>query len=428
MNSSKPGFHEISSENAVSTVRPDPAVGWVRNPLKGIRDLYKPGYPSFPGNLTKIYLPWNELEGRSDDGIDRVCETTGRIINEAAGDGRKQFIPRVFTSWPRSEPRYFQEGSYWPADLPHDDLSSPRFLNRCVRFIEKLGRAWDNDPRIAFVEIGLIGHWGEHHRPWIPADAQAVIGRAFTDAFTRTKVMQRYPEDFAGCRFGVHWDSFAHPGEQKHRDTLLSEPWIDRWKDQVIGGEMAYNWGKMFAETPLDGVRNHHRHLLGEILRLHVNHLDFWVREEDLSDPEIERRACELHNALGYHFIVEEVKFTGKLRPGRKVAVDIAVRNTGSSPLYYRWPLEIALLAEDNAVPLRVWQASSVDVRDWLPNTGGPHCDRVVLNLPAGLPRGKYAIGLSLLDPATGRPGARFANECVDTAGRLRVHFPLQHP
>ena len=43
------------------------------------------------------------------------------------------------------------------------------------KLVEKAGQAWDNDPRVAYVEMGIIGEFGEHHDPdittvWAPHD------------------------------------------------------------------------------------------------------------------------------------------------------------------------------------------------------------------------------------------------------------------
>ena len=88
------------------------------------------------------------------------------------------------------------------------------------KLIKKLGEAWDNDPRVAYVEMGLIGEWGEHHDPdistvfpphyqpnhvagrtWIPG-IEKVLGDAFTEAFKNKKVMVRYAYEFTDYEFG----------------------------------------------------------------------------------------------------------------------------------------------------------------------------------------------------------------------------------
>ena len=81
----------------------------------------------------------------------------------------------------------------------------PSFPERVEKLVEKLGQAWDNDPRVAYVEMGIIGEWGEHHDPdlstyWAPHDEpdhvvnrtwipgmEKILGDAFAKAFKNKK-------------------------------------------------------------------------------------------------------------------------------------------------------------------------------------------------------------------------------------------------
>lgn len=52
---------------------------------------------------------------------------------------------------------------HWPADLHTFDYDSPEFQQRLKTLVAKLGEAWDEDPQIFAVQMGLIGRFGEHH-------------------------------------------------------------------------------------------------------------------------------------------------------------------------------------------------------------------------------------------------------------------------
>ena len=52
------------------------------------------------------------------------------------------------------------------------DYSSDQFKRRALRLIQRLGTVWDNDPRVAYIELGLIGRWGEQHSPSITPEMQ----------------------------------------------------------------------------------------------------------------------------------------------------------------------------------------------------------------------------------------------------------------
>ena len=64
-------------------------------------------------------------------------------------------IPRVYLDWDSAT-----NNEYWPADLQSGDWTSQQFKDRVVRLIGRLGEVWDNDPRVAWVQTGIIGYWG----------------------------------------------------------------------------------------------------------------------------------------------------------------------------------------------------------------------------------------------------------------------------
>jgi hypothetical protein len=150
-------------------------------------------------------------------------------------------IPRVYLHWSRDTQKY------WPADMKADDYSSEQFKRRVLRLVARLGECWDNDPRVAFIQMGLIGKWGEHHSPDVSPEMQKLLGDAFTRAFPNKKVMVRHPWDFKDYGFGIYWDSFAHPGQMKSHGAGI-EKISPAWKTAPIGGEVAYDWGNFKAQ------------------------------------------------------------------------------------------------------------------------------------------------------------------------------------
>jgi hypothetical protein len=143
-----------------------------------------------------------------------------------------------------------------------------------------------------------------------------------------------------------------------------------------------------------------------------------------------------LQKVLGYRFVLEGVNYSANVRVGEVLEVSFAVRNVGSSPFYYNWPVVACLL--DEKTRKCVWQERFLDAdpRQWLPgdkwgqfadwNTG---LKRFVLDqqpaqygiaavanhiqgrftLPRHLRRGSYLLALAILDPASGTPACRFA-------------------
>ncbi len=390
-------------------IKPAEYTGALRNPLKGFRDG--------GSTLWKQYIRWNEVENDASDGLDRLidyCREAWKWKGEGVERKNVKVIPRIFLEWPRGR----SKGKHWPADLEDGDYSSEAFHRRLLGMIEKMGQAWDDDPRVAFVEMGLIGYWGEHHHPSPTPRQEKLMGDAFAAAFKNKLLMRRHAWEFTQYPFGVYWDSFAHPG-QIRRHGLAIQAMGDFWKQRPLGGECAFNWGQPLSRDPIDMVMNHSDEVIRWIRRLHANHLGLIGHGND--DPRFVTNAERIQKALGYRFVIDEFRYTASLAPGGMLEAGFVVRNTGSSPLHYDWPVEISLLEPTDRTP--VWTAifEDVDVRRWI---GGELWDETAgeyfipaapqkvqgrFPLPADLPKGRYIIALAILDPAGMLPSARFA-------------------
>ena len=65
--------------------------------------------------------------------------------------------------------------------------------------------------------------------------------------------------------------------------------------------------------------------------------------------------------------VIDRFSYPAKITPGEPFSVSLTVRNTGSSPFYYNWPVSLRLL--DWRTRKAVWQQSfqSIDIRTRLP-------------------------------------------------------------
>ena len=412
-------------------VRPQEYQGALRNPLKGFRpDIGPRAFAHEYATLARCYLKWNELENNESDGIDRIL----RVCNERWKDVEKhniKVIPRVYLDWDEKK-----GNEYWPADMQVGDYSSEQFKQRVQRLIQRLGECWDDDPRVGWVQMGIIGYWGEHHNPSPDAEMQKLLGDAFTSAFKNKKVQVRHPWEFTDYEFGIYWDSWAHIQQAGRHGEGIARLNAERggWKTSPIGGECAYNWGRYQeqpGENPSETLRNpaHRLWLIDTIRWLHGTDLG-WVANYDPSDPLVRAGAQEVQKVFGYRFVIDEVRYGAVVQPGGALGVTFWVRNTGSAPFYYNWPVEVSLLAPESREV--VWRDTfaGVDIRTWLP--GGqwnkdsrrydiePMAHEVggLFMVPGGVPRGEYILALAILDPAGMVPSVRFAIENYFLGGR----------
>ncbi len=416
-----------ASAQTIVTVRPKELTRALRNPLMGFRpDLGRRAFEHEYATLARHYIKWNELENAEDDGIGRI-----RVFCNERWKGVEvrnlKVIPRVYLHWSKDDQKY------WPADMKADDYSSEQFKRRVLRLIARLGECWDRDPRVAFVQMGLVGKWGEHHSPDVSPEMQKLLGDAFTRAFPNKKVMVRHPWDFQGYGFGIYWDSFAHPDQMESHGVGI-EKLSPRWETAPIGGEVAYDWGNFKArlgENPDDTVSDpiHRRFLVDAIYRLHANHLG-WVANYDPGKPQAREGAEEVQRAFGYRFVIEEVSYPERIAPEQPFSVAFTVRNLGSTPLYCDWPVELSLLDPKTKAVLWKGTFKDVDTRRWLPGENWdpaagayatkPQAARVEgrFTIPAAAETGDRILALAILDPAGDLPSARFSIVNYFTGGR----------
>jgi hypothetical protein len=425
-------------------VRPREYPGAFANPLKGFR----PDLPSQGGDgkgldnplvtLARHYIRWNEIETSAGDGVDRIREFCDKKWSSIERRNIK-VIPRVYLYWP--------ESNYWPADLRAGDYGSRRFLFRLERFIAKLGQAWNRDPRVAYVETGIVGPCGEQWGPTPHAELKKVIGDSYVAAFPDKLCMIRYPWQWLDYKFGVFWDSWGtHKDTARMLEVLESPELAGSWKARVRGGEVSYGFGEPPGDTPDDTMSKpqHVDWIECLVRRGHWNHLG-WVSFYDWTQPAAAAHGQRLQKAFGYRFVLDEVSYSARVMAGQTLEVSFKVRNTGSTPFYYNWPVTACLLDEQTLKC--VWEEDfpGVDLRTCLPGdrwlpfaTWNKELSRFVLDkrparyevaaqpltisgrftLPPQLRPARYLLALAILDPAGRVPACRFAATNYFAGGR----------
>lgn len=398
----------LPQENMV-TIYPNEYDMAFKNPLKGFRSS-KLNHEY--GTLIKTYLRWNELEDLQNDDVNKIIEVCNKKW-EGFRELNIKAIPRVYIDWPKQK-------NGWPSDMPDKDYCTDQFKERVIAMIKKIGVAWDNDPRVAYVEMGLIGQWGEMEFPDTRDDITKAIAKAFANSFKNKLVMIRWPNTYDDhiYNFGYYWDSFAHINQEYYQYSV--ENTTPKWKTAVIGGECAYDWGNVNIQpgkNPDASLTNliHRDYIVGSIRKLHANHLG-WISSYTQSIASA--GAAIVQKALGYRFVLKEVSYLKNIK--KDFYLSFKIINTGSSPFYYNWPVEVSLL--DPTTKQVVWSdvCKNVDIRHWLPGDNwnselrayttpaDTYSIEQYFTVPTIKP-GEYIIALSILDPTSNLPCVRFA-------------------
>ncbi|USX25342.1 DUF4832 domain-containing protein [Oxalobacteraceae bacterium OTU3CINTB1] len=396
-----------------------------KNPMKGFRPTRYIQDSTFPSHeyatVYKQYIKYTDLENNATDSVQKIKDWSN-VAWAGIENKNIKVIPRVIIVYPNGP----GGGQYWPAGIAHDGTPSQwttvQLRNRLVSFVSKLGQAWDGDPRVAAVELGLWGNWGEHHiypatlpngEDRIPVDFQTALGTAYAQAFPSKKVMVRYPDSFSGFQVGYIWDSFALPDEAAAGEALIARK---TWPTQMNSGEVAYDWGDQsrLGGSP-DGTlssASNTDYVIDWIRRTNTSSLG-WIAEYSAGNTTIAANATKMQKALGYRYVLGSATFPLQSQSGSNFPVSFTITNKGNAPFYYRWPVKASLLRADKSV---AWSGSfSTDIRTWMP--GKSYTVSQAFALPSSLGNGVYTLALSINDPAGDLPSLRFANKNYYSGG-----------
>jgi hypothetical protein len=395
-------------------VRPEAKAGPLDNPLKGWCPYTDAGRIHQPYSMVFQYVSWRELEPVEND---YRFDDWEQSWNVAAAQG-KHIIFRVYVDYP-SKPSGLPEwlraaGVKETAYKEHGggkspDYNDPRMIAGLERLIAALGKRYNDHPRIAFIQLGLLGFWGEWHtypqtKLYASPETERRVIDAYRKAFPDKCLMARYGKGYAGQQawLGFHDDMFP-------QDTDNGKDWSflaglrratrsDNWKVSVIGGEMVPGEAQRWLGDDIETTRT-------MLERAHFT----WVGPycPALARPagdDFQQRCEELVRKLGYEFQITEVKHPSQVKSQQVAAISLQGKNVGVAPFYYPWSVEWALF--DASGKLVTSQATPWDLRRWQP---GSFAEEARLTFAA--PPGTYRLGLGIRDPWQDRPAIRFAND-----------------
>lgn len=401
-------------------VRPQPKAGPLDNPVKGWCPYTNAGEIHQPYSMVFQYTSWRELEPVQGKFQFEEWEKSWAV---PAAEG-KHIVFRVYVDYPSlpsglptwlrtagvKETAYKEHGGG-----ASPDYNDPKMIAGMERLIAALGKRYNKHPRIAFIQLGLLGFWGEWHT-WpqgelyaSPATERRIV-EAYRKAFPDKSLMVRYARGFAGQQkwIGFHDDMFP-------QDTDNGKDWsflaglrtanrTDNWKVAVIGGEMVplkagQFLGKDYKTTQTMLNRSHFT----------------WIGPycpalEKAGDKDFLQRSREVVRKMGYEFRISKLSHAARVTSRQALPVTLQGKNQGVAPFYYPWSVEWALLNASGKVVDTC--ETSWDIRKWQP---GEFAEKARITFKA--PPGNYQLALGIRDPWTNQPAIRFANDLEETAG-----------
>ena len=403
------------------------------NPFKGFAPWVGEENPVYATTLQYVNLTWRELEQvrgtidfarmeRNWGDVSATGRRVGfRVCAALPGETGHIDIPQWLADEGIRMRAYEIDGAHGLAP----DWDDPKFLAAHHDFIAGLGARYDGDPRVAWIDIGSYGFWGEWH-VWMNDSLAAKLS-------TRQAMLEDYFEAFpAKMKVIAFDDRFATRtvtdrgggirndclGTSDSNDWYLEslrqiDPGLnDRiWKTALIGGEFcgggqgATEGTTSRFDLNFDFIQRTHWSFIGPaggaIVPQNVEH----------------RKALDLLiNTLGYRFALRSAEFDASVGRGRTLTLKITVANRGVAPFYYPWPLVLHGVDSSGKTAMRT--TLNADIRKWLP---GVTAETVSVSISKNLAAGFYDLRLAIHDPVTDRPGVLFANSGKDAEGRYGI-------
>jgi chitodextrinase len=417
---------------------PDPALtdypltsapGNLDNPDKGLVTYYFPGSAensssAYPTSVYWSYFPLSDIMDNPSNCQDYDWSDVDTMLNTVAEYGNTAAI-RFYLEYPSGDPtdgipacfsNYVstRTDTYWGTTSP--DYDSSYLLNAVGDFIAALAARYDGDPRIGFIQVGLVGLWGENHTwpydgiaadggypNYMPTNADFTkIVDDFASDFHRTEIEIRYPYSAGGAatglNIGYHDDSFcALEGSPLQGVTLpeslggasyaqlqldLNQGTENKWITDSMGGEVypsiqsdAFN--NYPAGDTSDDVDN-----MGECIGL--THATWMLDQDSESYSDTDSNINAAVNAMGYNLSVGNAYYTPTASGSAEVGVQIS--NSGVAPFYYPWTMSLGLENSSGQV-VKTWN-TPWDIRTVMPTTIEPYPDWKVPGNPSTIPYG----------------------------------------
>ncbi|GAA3455179.1 fibronectin type III domain-containing protein [Dactylosporangium matsuzakiense] len=354
------------------------------NPLKGFARFYFPGdnqNSGYPRSLAWSYFGLSEVMTSATDCSTYNWSIVDNALNEIASYGNQAAI-RFYMEYPGGTGSHpgnaiphcfdghvtYRNNTYWGTVSP--DYDSAYLLTAVQNFIAALGARYDGDPRIGFINLGLVGLWGEWHT-WpfdtdtadgypnlMPTDAHAAqIVTAFDNAFSRTKLEIRYPDSAGGAAntkdIGYHDDSFCYREGSPLKGVTLPQSLggadyaqlqralnmgvENKWITDSMGGEVRPEiQSSAFTSWPggsgqVDNMK----------ACIELEHTTWKINQTSQSYAPGDPNVAAAVRLMGYDLSATHAYYQNSVSGTATVGVTLA--NNGVAPFYYPWTVTLGL-------------------------------------------------------------------------------------
>lgn len=437
-------------QTANITTHPEALAGPITNPGIGVETFHNSWgvtltpaqYPETGIDYNRFY--WSDLEpeeGRynfemldkiiSDNGSKTPRKTVGLRFMTADGPYSGSKIPQWLIN--KGIAGQWQNGTFVP------DLDDPVYLKYMEKFLQAFGHRYDGNPNLSYLDIGMVGSWGEWHNSnfnklprlhdrYTTEQLNHIIDLHY-EAFPKTEKIMLISggeslnyavSKGAGWRADCWGDWYHYSKTWSHMDddypyrleqAERADPkFKDAWKYAPISLETCTTPGewKSIQDYSVAEVKAS----LDWALENHVSSLN--LKSKPIPD-EYRPLFDEALLKLGYRLRVQSITHPAGASTGTTITINTLFTNEGVAPPYTHRNLAYRLL-DSSGKPVLFIKAR-YDISRWLP---GEHSTRTSLTLPKDLESGVYSVEVGLVETADDRP-LNLANEGQQSDGWYRL-------
>lgn len=301
----------------------------------------------------------------------------------------------------------FYDTSYGKGYAP--EYSNAVFIEKHRAALLALGKAFEDEDLLAYVELGSLGHWGEWHMNYsqgttrMPkASIREEYVQAYEEAFPYAKMLARRPFAETVVReYGIYNDMTGHMEDTKewiswienggtYEQPLVSEELVAQpkaWESSPIGGEFtsSLSYNEMLVENleeTISLIKQSHMTFIGPKCPV--------TEEVETYSEGVE----EVLKTIGYRYGVSEasISYWKWSNEGKLV---LKVENSGIAPIYFPWEMYLYVYDGENLVERIQVPVNLMGI------SGGESCNAEIENVPIGE---GYTYWIGIENPATGEP------------------------
>ena len=307
-----------------------------------------------------------------------------------------------------------KDGEIW-----QPDFADPLYLKYWGAVVAAAGERYDGRPDLESVDISSVGYWGEGWSPYMPPfEVQKKLVDIWLEAFRRTPLLMNFDQEKAlayGTQQGAGWRLDCW-GDMRlsSDDPHFPAEMLDIYPQQVVRAgiqDIGLRSPVSLESCWVPGYWKQQgwdlNYILAQALRWHVSSVNI---KSSAIPAEWKKAFDEFQKKMGYRFILRRLEYPQVVLAGRMLPLHMWWLNAGVAPVYRPYELALELRSASSSAEIKL----PVDVRKWLP--GDAVFDSTVY-IPESLKPGSYRLRVALLDPRTGQPAIKLANEGLQPDG-----------